>query len=165
MFRMVNEVSTIIISAPQAAALAIVQNIKNIEKTEVKADEVIVHPETPTKGTYWVRGHFAGVPWTHIFAYELNEQGFHSQEATPPASGTRISGGFIVEPLGEGACKIVHYEDYKLSWWMLPLKPLISWYLQWSMRKELRDLREMVLAEAERFERPRSGERAFPKPT
>ena len=145
MLRMVKEVSTIVISAPQTDALAIVQNIKNIEKSEVKADEVIVHPDTETKGTYWVCGHFAGIPWTHTFAYELNEKGFHSMEATPPPSGTRISGGFIVEALGERECKVIHYEDYKLSWWMLPAKPLIVWYLKWSMRKELRAVRDLVL--------------------
>ena len=36
MFRIVNEVCTIIIPAPQADALAIVQNIKNIEKPRSK---------------------------------------------------------------------------------------------------------------------------------
>ena len=107
-----------------------------------------MHPETESKGTYWVRGHFAGIPWTKTFVYALNDKGFHSLEANPPPGGERISGGFIVEPMGESACQVIHYEDYKLSWWMLPLKPFIVWYLRWSMRQEMRDVRALVLEHA-----------------
>lgn len=144
MIREISRTSTITIPCRPEEALAAVWDIKNIEYTEVKADAVSVNQETATRGTYDVRGHFAGLPWHNTFAYELNARGFHSEEATPPASGTRISGGFIVEPLGERECKVIHYERYKLPRLLVPLKPLIELYLIWSMRKEMRDLKALI---------------------
>ena len=69
----------------QEDALAVIWEIQNIEKTEVKADAVQVNKQTEHTGTYKVRGHFAGIPWHNEFAYVLHEQGFHSTEAHPPA--------------------------------------------------------------------------------
>ena len=62
----------------QEDALAVIWEIQNIEKTEVKADAVQVNKQTEHTGTYKVRGHFAGIPWHNEFAYVLHEQGFHS---------------------------------------------------------------------------------------
>jgi hypothetical protein len=150
MLRDVSEVSTIMIACRKEDALAAVWEIKNIEKTEVKADVVEVHKESDKTGFYDVRGHFAGIPWHNRFSYELNDKGFHSLETNPPASGPRIQGGFIVDEIGEHACKITHYEQYVLPKWAVPLKPLVQMYLRWSMRKELMDLREMILADADK---------------
>ena len=36
--------------------------------------------------------------------------------------------------------------DYVLPLWLVPLKPLIVMYLKWSMKKELRDMKDMILA-------------------
>lgn len=119
----------------QEDALAVIREIKNIEKTE-------------HTGTYKVRGHFAGIPWHNEFAYTLHEQGFHSVETHPPASGPRIQGGFVAVYTGEQICTILHYEQYILPKWGVPVKPLIEWYLQWSMKKELRDLKTIILARA-----------------
>jgi hypothetical protein len=46
---------------------------------------------------------------------------------------------------GEQSCTVLHYEQYVLPRWAVPLKPLITWYLHWSMDKELRDLKTIVL--------------------
>lgn len=132
----------------QEDALAVIWEIQNIEKTEVKADAVQVNKQTEHTGTYKVRGHFAGIPWHNEFAYVLHEQGFHSTEAHPPASGARIQGGFVAVATGEQSCTILHYEQYVLPQWAVPLKPLIVWYLQWSMQKELHDLRAIILERA-----------------
>jgi hypothetical protein len=64
----ITTVSTREIAFPREATLRAIWEIKNIELTEVKADAVNVDPETPTKGTYRVRGRFAGVPWHGEFA-------------------------------------------------------------------------------------------------
>ena len=132
----------------QEDALAVIREIKNIEKTEVKAEAVEVSKQTENTGTYKVRGHFAGIPWHNEFSYALHEQGFHSVEAHPPASGPRIQGGFVAVCTGEQTCTILHYEQYILPKWGVPVKPLIEWYLQWSMKKELRDLKTIILARA-----------------
>lgn len=142
---MLKAVSIITIPCHKVAALQIIWDIKTIEITEVKADAVQVKPLTAKKGTYTVRGHFAGLPWQNEFTYELNDKGFHSQEVDPPASGPRISGGFIVEEVSQDKCQVIHYEHYKLLTWMMPLKPFIQLYLKWSMWKELRDMRELIL--------------------
>jgi hypothetical protein len=142
--RDVKTLSAIDLNCPKEAALALVWDIKTIEVSELKADKVEVHMETDRKGTYDVWGHFAGVPWQNTFAFELNDRGFHSQEVHPAADGPYISGGFVVQETGPQKCKLLHYEDYKLPWRFVPLKPLIFLYLKWSMGKELRTMREMI---------------------
>ena len=102
-----------------------------------------VDPETPTKGTYRVRGRFAGVPWHGEFAYELNEGGFHSRTAGVPPDQATVEGGFVVTPIA-GGCTVIHYEQYVLARYLLPIKALIRAYLRWSMRRELRDLEALV---------------------
>jgi len=132
---------------PRDAALAAIRDIKNIERTEVKADRVDVEPMTPTQGTYRVHGHFAAVPWRGEFVYELNEGGFHSRNAGVPPEEATIEGGFVVTPTADG-CTVIHYEQYVLSGPLRLLRHPIQLYLRWSMRRELRDL-EALLACAE----------------
>ena len=144
MFRNLSAVSVITINAPKEAVLAVVWDIKNIEKFEVKADHVNVQPIDKRKGTYKVRGHFAGLPWRREFAYFLSDDGFYSRDAHPGPEIT-VQGGFIVQPTGEGECTLIHYEMYRLSPWFVPLKPFINAYLKWSIRKELGEMKAAVL--------------------
>jgi hypothetical protein len=131
---------------PRGRALAAVQDIKAIERTEVKADRVEVFPTSPTEGTYAVVGRFAGVRWRSRFAYRLHEAGFHSHKVDGeiPRSWA-ISGGFVVADVDERSCLVLHYEDYGLPWYLAPLKPAVAGYLRWSMRVELEALRGIVL--------------------
>jgi hypothetical protein len=128
---------------PREDAVAAVRNIKNIERTEVKADTVVVSAETPERGTYRVRGRFAGFPWHGRFAYFLHAGGFHSRNAGVPPEQATIEGGFVVTPLA-GGCTVIHYEQYVLAPWLQPLRHAIRLYLHWSMRRELRDLARLV---------------------
>lgn len=148
MLREIAATRLIEVACPQEDAIAVIREIQNIEKTEVKADAVFVLPQSENTGTYKVRGHFAGIPWHNEFAYTLHPQGFHSLEAHPPASGSRIQGGFVVVPTGEQTCTVLHYEQYKLPRWAIPLKPVIEGYLQWSMKKELSDLKDIIIKHA-----------------
>jgi hypothetical protein len=129
---------------PPARARAAVWDIQNIERTEVKADAVTVTKVSPTAGSYTVRGHFAGVPWRGEFFYELNPSGFHSRNAPRPGKGSTIEGGFTVEAVSDDACTVVHYEQYRLPWYFRPLRLGIVAYLRTSMRRELRDLEQLV---------------------
>src|SRR5262249_44930351 len=122
------------LSCPRREAVAAIWNIKNIERTEVKADAVAVSPETPERGTYRVRGHFA---------YVLHEGGFHSRNVGVPPEEATIEGGFIVTPLA-GGCTVIHYEQYVLARWLVPLRSAIRAYLRWSMSRELRDLERLI---------------------
>lgn len=124
-------------------AVAAIREIKNIERTEVKADAVVVCPESSERGTYKVRGRFAGVPWRGEFAYFLNDVGFHSRNAGRPAEDATIEGGFVVTPLA-GGCTVIHYEQYVLTPWLAPLKHVLRIYLRWSMARELRDLEQLI---------------------
>jgi hypothetical protein len=127
-------------------AVAAIREIKNIERTEVKADAVVVSPTSSSSGTYKVRGRFAGVPWRGEFEYFLNDAGFHSRTAGIPPEKATIEGGFVVTPLA-GGCTVIHYEQYVLARWLVPLKHLVRVYLRWSMSRELRDL-DRLIAEA-----------------
>jgi hypothetical protein len=128
-------------------AVAAIREIKNIERTEIKADAVVVFPGSSSSGTYKVRGRFAGVPWRGEFEYFLNDAGFHSRNAGMPADEATIEGGFVVTPLA-GGCTVIHYEQYMLARWLVHLKQLVRLYLRWSMSRELRDL-ERLIAEAQ----------------
>lgn len=136
-------VRTAELRCPRETALAAIWEIKNIERTEVKADAVDVSPLSEGHGTYAVRGRFAGLPWQGEFAYELNGTGFHSRNSNVPPSEATIEGGFVVTPTADG-CTVIHYEQYVIPPWLTPLKPLIRAYLQWSMRRELADLRDLI---------------------
>ena len=138
---------------PREATLNAIWEIKNIGITEVKADVVDVYPQTPKEGTYKVRGRFAGVPWRGEFAYELNDGGFHSRTAGVPPDQATVEGGFVVTPIADG-CTVIHYEQYVLAAWLRPIKPVVRMYLRWSMRRELRDLEELIAAGAPRTRKP-----------
>jgi len=144
----VTVVSRRFIPVPPAQARAAVWEIQNIERTEVKADSVRVTKESPTVGSYTVRGHFAGLPWRGEFFYELNDKGFHSKNAPKPGKGSTISGGFVVEEVSDDECLVVHYESYRLPWYYRPLRTGIAAYLRHSMRRELRDLERILVDEA-----------------
>jgi hypothetical protein len=137
------------ITVPCTAEQAVdaVQDIKAIELTELKAEQVVVEPTGDDRGTYAVTGRFAGARWRSRFAYRLHSAGFHSHkvEGEKPHS-WGISGGFVVAPLGGERCMVVHYEDYELPGYLIPLKPAILAYLRWSMREELRRLRAIIVA-------------------
>jgi hypothetical protein len=133
------------VACPQEAALAVIQDIQTIETTEVKVDTVQVIPQTEQTGTYKARGSAAGIPWRNEFAYTLHPMGFHSVEAYPPPSGVRVKGGFAVVKTGAQSCLILHYEQYIVPRWAWALKPAISLYLRWTMKKELRDLQALIL--------------------
>jgi polyketide cyclase/dehydrase/lipid transport protein len=143
--RSVGAMARITIPCPPDQAVRVVQDLKGIEKTELKADRVDVEPASDEHGTYAVTGHFAGAPWRSRFAYRLHAAGFHSHKVDgerPHSWG--ISGGFVVAPLGTARCMVLHYEDYELPPYLLPLKPAILAYLRWSMRSELARLREII---------------------
>jgi hypothetical protein len=136
-------------------AVSAIRDIKNIERTEVKADAVVVSPDTPERGTYRVRGRFAGVPWRGQFTYVLHDGGFHSRSAGVPPEQATIEGGFVVTPLA-GGCTVIHYEQYVLPRWLVPLRHAIRAYLRWSMARELRDLERLI--ETSRLTGTRSGQ-------
>jgi hypothetical protein len=135
MDRRVSVTRTIEVPAPAGHVLGAVQNIKNIEHCEVKADAVTVFPDSDAHGWYAVRGHFAGVPWRGRFTYALNANGFHSHNEK-----RTVEGGFRVEPLRDDHCVVAHYEEYVLARWLVPLRGAIRQYLRWSMSRELEDL-------------------------
>lgn len=135
---------TLELDCPQDYALNFIWDIKNVEYTEVKADDVQVTKETEHTGIYTVRGHFAGIPWSRKFTYVLYDKGFHSREAELPVSPYNIEGGFMVEELGPNRVRIIHYEQYTLPLYFVPLKPLIVAYLKWSQWKEMSDMKELI---------------------
>jgi hypothetical protein len=143
--RRITVVATIEVPRPPEAVLPAIWDIKNIERCEVKADHVEVHPADREHGTYDVTGRFAGVPWRGQFEYETDARGFHSRTAGVPRSEAKVEGGFLVTPLGDGASTVIHYEQYVLARWLRPVTWLIVGYLRWSMRPELRALRDLVV--------------------
>ena len=145
MRRRVTVVEALELPCPPSVVLPAVWDLKNVERCEVKADAVVVHPRTPQEGSYDVRGHFAGVPWRGRFEYQLHPAGFHSRDADVPPERATVEGGFVVTPLGADQCTVIHYEQYVLAPWVAPLALLVRTYLHRSMRRELRDLRRLVL--------------------
>lgn len=135
---------TVLINRSIEDVLPHIWEIKNVERCERKADEVTVTPEQPWTGRYVIRGRIFGVvPWQDEFRYVLHEAGFHSHDTGHCFGGLRINGGFTVEPR-PGGCRIWHYERYLLPWPVAPLKPVISAYVRWTQRREMRDLTALI---------------------
>jgi hypothetical protein len=133
------------VAVPAGTAIAAVQDIKAIEKTEVKADRVEVLPESETTGTYAVTGHFARVPWRSRFSYRLHDGGFHSHKIPGEIPRSwEISGGFVVAPLDDATSLVIHYEDYGLPRYLAPFRGLIRLYLRRSMDVELGALERLL---------------------
>ncbi len=144
--RSVGVVARITVPCRPDRAVDAVQDIKAIERTELKAERVDVEPGSDGHGVYAVTGRFAGARWRSRFAYRLHPTGFHSHklEGEQPRS-WGISGGFVVAPLGGERCMVVHYEDYELPAYLIPLKPAILAYLRWTMREELLRVHEIIV--------------------
>jgi hypothetical protein len=135
---------TVVVDQPPELALPFVWRIENVERCERKADRVTVWPETSWTGTYLIRGRLFGVlPWDGRFRYLLHERGFHSEDAARRRGGLRVTGGFTVEWYPAG-CRIWHYERYLLPWPVVPLKPLVTAYVRWTQRRDMRDLATLI---------------------
>ena len=147
MFRHICSITSLRLPVEKATVLPFIWDIKNIEYCEVKADRVEVVRETEKTGTYTVKGHFMRfIPWNRQFEYELHDRGFHSKEHAKPPSSLNIQGGFFVEATGEAECEIFHYEQYTLPLQFLILKPIIFLYLKWSQKREMNDLKRIILS-------------------
>jgi len=148
MGRRITALAALELPCPSEVALPAIWDIQSIERTEIKADRVRVHPTSARTGSYDVRGRFAGVPWTGRFEYQLDDRGFHSRTADVPRGEATVEGGFVLTPLGEDHSTVIHYEQYVLVPWLAPFAALVRGYLRWSMRRELRDLRSLILSRA-----------------
>ncbi len=148
MFKHNCSVTSLRLPVEKAAVLPFIWNIQNIEYCEVKADKVNFIKETEKTGTYTVKGHFMHfIPWTRRFVYELHDRGFHSKEAANPPSSLNIQGGFFVEATGDRECEIIHYEQYTLPVQLVILKPIIFFYLKWSQKREMKNLKKLIVAQ------------------
>ncbi len=135
---------TIRVLAPWATALAVVQDIGNLEYCEPKVDALELSRESTEGGVFRASGRLAGLRWSGDFRYRLSADGFDSTEASPGRSGLNVRGGFHVAPAGESASRITHYEQYMLPPWALPLKRALAWYVGGSMERELENLARLI---------------------
>ena len=137
------EVGKIAVEVSAEKALAVLWDIKSIECYEPKVDSALVIPGTQNKGTYFARGHFAGIPWGGLFAYELNHHGFYS-EMKRGAFGVKVQGGFVVTSESSDKCLITHYERYEFPYWLSPISLFVRLYLHRAMKKELSNLAQLI---------------------
>lgn len=137
------EVGKIAVAVSAEQALAVLWAIKFIECYEPKVDAVFVLPATQNKGTYFARGHFAGIPWSGTFTYELNQHGFYS-EMKRGVFGVKVQGGFVVTAASLGQCLITHYERYEFPAWLSPFSLFVRFYLHRAMKQELSNLAQLI---------------------
>lgn len=124
------------IAAPAWTALDVIQDLELIAEFEPKVTNASVHPSTPTRGTYEVTGKLFGlVRWRGTFEYQLTDTGFHSY-MTEVVGGVSVSGGFSVEPRGDG-CVVTHYETYLLPRGATAARRLWRAYVRRTMKAEL----------------------------
>lgn len=134
----------IIIEAPLSQAVNVLHNIALIGEYEPKLNSAIVTKDSKSKGTYLAEGKLLGFPWSGKFTYELNENGFWSEMVEGPGS-VRVEGGFFVKEVTATTCEIKHVEIYHFSHLPRFLFPLIKWYLQILMKRELAHIKEIIL--------------------
>ena len=137
------EVGKIAVEVSAEKALALLWDIKSIECYEPKVDSASVIPGTENKRTYFASGHFAGIPWSGAFTYELKHHGF-SSEMKRGAFGVKVQGGFVVTSESLDKCLITHYERYEFPYWLSPLSLFVGLYLHRAMKKELGNLAQLI---------------------
>ncbi len=157
MFRHVNVVGAITIPVPKKELVTLLWDIQRIPDFDLKADRVEVRPQTETTGFYRVWGRFAGISWSRDFEYFLNSDGFYLREKDFSGPEPAIHGGFMVQEVGPDESTLIHYEQYWFARRLVPLRPFLVAYLNWSVRKELKRIRVAAL---ERNERSVEGARA-----
>jgi hypothetical protein len=139
--RRISAVRDVVVARPAAAVLEVVRDIALLEPLERKARSVEVHPSGPGAGWYRIHGKLFGFKgWTGDFSYEQHAAGWHSEDLVPRSDGWRISGGFLVSRVDDGACRVTHYEDYSLPVGLRRLRPVLAWYMRHSQVGEMRDL-------------------------
>lgn len=111
-------------------------DLNHMPTYESKVDSIKVHPDDEKFGTYQVIGRFLGSKWFGKFSYSLNPTGFHSASLNLP-SGVQVNGGFVVTPIAAEECSLSHYEIYQLPLYMLPVYPILKFYLQSTLHDEL----------------------------
>src|SRR5437868_4044579 len=109
---------TVLVHRPANEAISFLQNVTSLEWYEPKVDSISVKRHTPESGEYWIKGHFAGLPWSGGFTYTLHRHGFRS-EMTKAPRGVKLKGGFVVKPESPSSCSVTHYERYQFSGWLL----------------------------------------------
>ena len=145
MFRHVNVVGAITIPLPKQELVEMLWDIKRIPDFDLKADRVEVRPETDKTGFYRVWGRFAGVGWSRDFQYFLNDDGFYLREAQPSGPEPAIHGGFMVQAVTASESTVIHYEQYWFARRLVPLRPFLVAYLNWSVREELKKIKRAAL--------------------
>ncbi len=145
MFRHVNIVGAITIPVPKQELVELLWDIRRIPDFDLKADRVEVSPQTETSGFYRVWGRFAGISWSRNFQYFLNNDGFYLREAHPSGPEPAIHGGFMVQAVGPDESTVIHYEQYWFARRLVPLRPFLVAYLNWSVRVELNKIKREAL--------------------
>ncbi len=145
MFRHVNVVGAITIPVPKQELVELLWDIKRIPDFDLKADRVDVRPETETTGFYRVWGRFLGIGWSRDFQYFLNADGFYLREAHHSGPEPAIHGGFMVQAVGPDESTVIHYEQYWFARRLVPLRPFLVAYLNWSVRVELKKIKRAAL--------------------
>lgn len=145
MFRHVNVVATITIPLPKKLLVELLSDIKRIPEFDLKADRVEVKPKTETYGLYSVWGRFMGLAWNRDFEYFLNDDGFYLREAHPSGPEPAVAGGFIVQSLGPNESTVIHYEQYWFARRLVPLRPFLVAFLNWSLGVELQRIKRAAL--------------------
>jgi hypothetical protein len=83
------------------------------------------------------------IPWHGPFRYMLHDRGFHSEDAVTRRGGLRVNGGFTAEADGDRT-RVWHYERYLLPWPVAGFKPLVTAYVRWTQRREMRDVKALI---------------------
>jgi hypothetical protein len=134
----------VVVDRPLQQVLPHLSDIKNVEYCERKAYDVQVSAEQSWTGRYVIRGRILGViPWQGPFRYVLHEMRLPQRDAVTRRGGLRVNVGFIAEAAGDRT-RIWHYERYLLPWPAAAFKPLVTAYVRWTQRREMRDLKSLI---------------------
>lgn len=133
----------VLVEASGEQVLRVLKDLNCMAQYEPKVDFLRVTPKLRAGGTYTARGHFAGLPWQGRFSYEIRPHGFHSEMVAGPP-GVQVSGGFVVRSDKRDRSRIIHYEQYQLSWWLWPFVFPLRLYLKQAIRNELRAVAQLI---------------------
>lgn len=125
-------VEKILVARTVDEVLTLLWDVASLAKYGPRVEVLHVRAETPSEGTYVVRGNLGGMPWTGTFLYRLHERGFDSHLIRGP-EGMRAEIRVKVRPHRSGRAQVIHIEQYEIP---VPEFPLLEWAPPWSRRED-----------------------------
>ncbi|OGS42205.1 MAG: hypothetical protein A2506_07405 [Elusimicrobia bacterium RIFOXYD12_FULL_66_9] len=129
----------ILVSAPQGSVQRYLSDLQEIAKYEPKVDSIDV-ASTDAGQQASVTGRFLGLPWSGTFRFEMTRDGgYRGVMVNGPLR--RIESRVLLRPV-IGGTLVEHQQVYEVPFFMRPLKPFVTRWLDSTIENGLGYIKE-----------------------